>query len=198
MPMDSVLSIAGHFSLVTSTGDPHATATFAEANLWDLFNTCYGLLVETISTLPSEVITHYPALQLLHPLIPPSVRATHLIQTVQFEKYRASKSVDPLLALSLKIFALRINGQISEALRLYLTLQQQLHCNPLAAGTSQNSPLWCYHHQIASTMLMAGNTIDALCEFTTARQLGQDIGSNDAVYSCLARNADSCHARITC
>ncbi|GAA1406005.1 hypothetical protein AUR04nite_16850 [Glutamicibacter uratoxydans] len=180
---------AEEFLQLVRSKDAERIAEFAESHLWTLFNCAYPDLVAAVSALPGGVLASYPALQLLHPLIPSAARTTHRMESEQFQKYRGSKTIDPLLALSLQIISLRINGQISLAHHRALTLQEQLGRHPLASHSALESPLWFYHHLVGSTMFMAGNTAGALGEFASARQIGQSLESLDARYSSMAREA---------
>ncbi|MET9327504.1 LuxR C-terminal-related transcriptional regulator [Tsukamurella sp. NPDC003166] len=170
------------------SGDPERIAAVATQHIWPLFNTAHAALLAAISPLPGATIGRYPVLQLVHPLAPVFARSTRPFTVHALNRYRRA-GYEESLVLTMQMIGSRMSGDIGTALGYAHQLVARLRTEGPFDVPAADDPSWFFRHQIGTTHLMAGQTVAALREFGTARQIGEVIGSADAVRSAAGRAA---------
>lgn len=170
------------------SGDPDRIAAVATQHIWPLFNGAYPELLAAITPLPGTTVARHPVLQLVHPLAPVFARSTRPFTSRSLDRYRRSGYEDSLI-LTMQMIGSRMSGDIGAALDYARHLAARLRTEGPFDVPAAEDPTWFFRHQIGTTHLMAGQTVAALREFGTARQIGEVIGSADAVRSAAGRAA---------
>jgi DNA-binding CsgD family transcriptional regulator len=88
-----------------------------------------------------------------------------------------------------QLIAFRVSGDIEAALVYARRLADRIQNVRHKSRDRLDGPAWYFHHQIASTYLVAGDSGRALLEFATARQLGKLSAQSDAERAALGRIA---------
>lgn len=168
-------------------GDHERAAQIATRHVWPLFDKDYERLARAVGALPDEVRERHPVLRLVHPATPAIARSTRAFDVALFQSV-TDDDLSPQIVNVMQMIAARISGDTASALifakRIETALRDQ---SPGVDGVE--GPTWFMHHQIGSTLLTVGATTVALREFATARQVGEAIGSGDAVRSSVGRAA---------
>lgn len=168
-------------------------ARVISAHVWSLFNTDYPAVIDAIGRIPAQVIERHPVLRLLHPMTPVVARASRPFDASQFNMYLQSSSVNPAIVTVMQMIAARVSGDIATAQGYAKRLGDLIQRNRIPAIPGPQNPIWFFHHQIGSTLLMAGDTTAALAEFSIARQIGEVAGAADAI-RCAAGRESLVHA----
>jgi DNA-binding CsgD family transcriptional regulator len=171
-------------------GDAAQIAETITANIWPLFTHQYVAMIQAVSTLPAATVGAYPVLRLVHPLAPVLARSSGKPNDAAFERAlqdRPPSEVDLLMLM--QVIETRMSGDVTSALRYARRLEDRLRASISSSRDLGDGPAWFFKHQIGSTLLMAGDTAGALAHLRTALQLGELIGSADAVRSSYGRIA---------
>ncbi|WP_353113993.1 hypothetical protein [Microbacterium sp.] len=181
-------SPGGRLVRAVEEGDYELAAQIATRHVWPLFDKDYERLARAVGSLPDEVRERHPVLRLVHPATPAIARSTRAFDSALFQSVVEDGSLSPQIVQVMQMIAARISGDTASALvfakRIETALRDQ---SPGLDGVE--GPTWFMHHQIGSTLLTVGATTVALREFATARQIGEAIGSGDAVRSSVGRAA---------
>ncbi|QIK64482.1 helix-turn-helix transcriptional regulator [Leucobacter viscericola] len=156
------------------SGHPETIARVAAANIWPLLTSHMERLTAAVSDLDSALLERHPTLRLVHPMMAILARTSRTFKTVAFteDARRMSPEEVDFLILAQNI-ASRASGDTGAAILYAKRLKDRLQHTSVAARDRLDGPLWFFHHQIGSTMLIAGDSSGALLEFATARQLGK-------------------------
>ena len=150
-------------------------------NVWFFFTHDYRALQEATATLPDDVLERYPVLRLAHPLGGVLARTGRPIDSAEFDALTTGSDPTTVgLFLMIQGIAARAGGDTTGAVRLARRLEDWVRQNEFAASARNGGPLWLFHHQIGSTYLIAGDTLNALRQLGVARQIGLATGSADA------------------
>ncbi|MGB4778782.1 response regulator transcription factor [Microbacterium sp.] len=185
-PPDAALELAR----AVSSGDPDAVADVATRHIWPLFDRHYVQLTDAVRALPGRVLAQHPVLQLVHPLAPVLARSNEPFDAGRFAEMMRSRPEAEIDVLTMmQVISARMSGDIAGAMVYAGRLANRITRIHLVPAELAGQPIWMLHHQVGSTMLMAGHTRAALSHFATARQIGELTGSDDAVRSSLGRAA---------
>ncbi|WP_460772641.1 helix-turn-helix transcriptional regulator [Microbacterium sp. GXF7504] len=171
-------------------GNPATIAETVLANVWPLFSMHYEELVAAVVALPPTVLQRHPVLRVLHPMTPVLARTGRPFKPLVGPELARTLTADELDMLTLvQMVAFRLSGDVAAAHIYARRLQDRIHQIRAESRDRLDGPLWYYHHQIGSTLLLAGDTTGALLEFGTARQLARLAPQPDAERVALGRTA---------
>jgi len=172
------------------TESANTVAQVAMANVWPLYSSHLALLLSAVESLPSAVLDRYPALRIIHPLTPVLARTGLPYKPLVDPDRARTMTPDELDIVTLsQMIAFRFSGDVAGAMVYARRLQDRvLHVDSDSRGRT-DGPLWFYHYEIGSTLLVAGDSSSALVEFATARQLGRLSRQADAERVVLGRIA---------
>ncbi|GIT79686.1 hypothetical protein LLS1_13550 [Leifsonia sp. LS1] len=171
-------------------GNQGSIATAVLDNVWPLYSSHHELLLSTIVALPSPLLERHPILRLLHPLTPVLARTARPFKPLVSADQARLFGPDELDLLALaQMIAFRSSGDLESSLVYARRLEDRIVQTRVESRERTDGPLWYYHHEIGSTLLAAGDSVRALVEFATARQLGRFALQRDAERLALGRMA---------
>jgi len=173
-----------------AAGNPGAIAQAISADPWMLFCDHFDELVAAVSSLPQRVIERDPLLRLLHPMTPVLARTGRPFKPLVSPDRARTMTPDELDMLTMvQMIAFRLSGDVAAAHIYARRMQDRIQQLRAESRDRLDGPLWYYHHQIGSTLLLAGDTTGALLELGTARQLARLSPQADAERVTLGRAA---------
>jgi len=171
-------------------GDPEQIARTLASNLWPLYSSHYELMTRAIVALPSSVLERYPTLRLIHPMTRVLARTTRPFKPLVLPDEAKSMEPDELDLLTVaQIIAFRTSGDIESSLLYAKRLEERIIRVRVEMRERTDGPLWYFHLEIGSTLLAAGQTSQALLDFSTARQLAGYALQEDGARMVLSRIA---------
>lgn len=188
---------------VTQTTDPGEALAAAMAecasdriveilmgNVWFFYNRDYETLQAAAGLLSDEQLAHHPVLRLVHPLGGVLARTDYPFDSSEFDSLLEDGDARTVgLVMMLQCIATRASGDIAAAVRSAHRLEDWIRRHEFAASARNDGPLWAFHHQIGSTLLVAGDTVGALRQLGIARQIGMSSDSADAPRAAAGRIA---------
>ncbi|MFC4242553.1 LuxR C-terminal-related transcriptional regulator [Gryllotalpicola reticulitermitis] len=169
---------------------PERVAEILMHNMWHFYNGDFAAAQAAIASLPGPLLDRFPVLRLAHPIGVVEARTDRPFASADFDDLLAAS--DPAAAgllIMAQVTATRVSGDVAGALSAARRLRAWIQQNDFAAMSRDDGPLWLFHHQIASTFLLAGDTVEALRQFGIARQIGIASGSQNAARSATGRIA---------
>ncbi|WP_344755900.1 helix-turn-helix transcriptional regulator [Gryllotalpicola koreensis] len=164
-----------------AAGDAERIVEILMGNVWYFFTHDYRALQQAAATLSDEMLERHPVLRLAHPLGGVLARTGRPIDPSEFDELLASDDPTTVgLFLMIQGLASRANGDTAAAVRSARRLEDWIRQTEFAASAQHDGPLWLFHHQIGSTYLVAGDTLNALRQLGVSRQIGVASGSVDA------------------
>lgn len=174
----------------TSSGKPEDVARAAMTNIWPLYNAHFDELTASVEALPWLTLKQYPVLRILHRMTPVLARSTAPFKPLVYPADARNMSQDELDILTLvQMVAFRLSGDVAAAMIHARRLQERILNDRSSSHEEIDGPLWFYHQQIGTTLLVAGESGPALLEFATARELGILSRQLDAQRMTLGRAA---------
>lgn len=186
---DEVGAVSALQSAVQSK-DPEKVARTAMHHFWPLFCSHFADLTAAVVALPSRLLERYPPLRVIHPVTRVLARTTRpFTPHIYAEDLRTVEDDQRDILVLSQMIAFQLTGDVSTALvharRLEGRIQQALS----EFRERTDGPLWYFHHEIGSTLLIAGDTARALQSFGTARHWGHLSQQSDAERLILGRIA---------
>lgn len=155
------------------SGNADSIAQAATSNIWPLFSAHHDMLVAAIVALPSATLERHPVLRVLHPMTAVLAQTTRpFLPVAPPDDSRAMPPAEVDALVVAHMMACRMSGNVTAALGYARRLEDRMMRTRVEARDRMDGPLWFYHHQIGTTLLVAGDTGRALLEFATSRQLG--------------------------
>lgn len=171
------------------SGERERIARAALDNVWPLLSSHTAAIVDAVAGLPPQTLERYPVLQIINPMTALRARTAGATPLIQTDPTRPVDDAEADFLILAQLIAFRASGDIEPAVLMADRLKDRLQHVRVNARDRLDGPLWFFHHQIGTTRLAAGDSVGALLEFATARQLGALSAQSDAERTVLGRIA---------